>query len=198
MVQPRWNSFWVQIWRVVFSLFCTHHFLQSWSVVIHPSSCELSLNNELAAYVVLSLRGTEALQAAAGSVSRHLPSLHVDPGICRLVRWLSHVWLSSSIPDLCRLLWGPSGGSADVSCFAGFPLRLFIHIQQQSLWKALYLPIWIRLFHLREGKAAWLPKPFGFYPHLVEKRSRGSFSKGSGMIQLINTLTAAGSQTRRL
>lgn len=38
--------------------------------------------------------------AAAGSVSRHLPSLHVDPGICRLVRWLSHVWLLSPIPAL--------------------------------------------------------------------------------------------------
>lgn len=82
---------------------------------IHPSSCELSLNNELAAYAVLSLRGMGKLQAAAGSVSRHLPSLHVDPGICRLVRWLSHVWLSSSICHFCRLPGGPSGGSADVS-----------------------------------------------------------------------------------
>lgn len=123
-------------------------------VIIHPSSCELSLNNELATYVVLSLRGIGVLQAAAGSVSRHLPSLHVDPGICRLVRWLSHVWLSSSILDLCRLPGGPSEGSADVSYYPGFPWRLFTHIQQQPLWKALYLPIWIVLCHLREGKAA--------------------------------------------
>lgn len=45
---------------------------------------------------------------AAGSVSRHLPSLHVDPGICRLVRWLSHVWPSSPIPN-----WRPPGGASE-------------------------------------------------------------------------------------
>lgn len=60
------------------------------------------------------------LRASAGCVSRHLPSLHVDPRICRLVRWLSHVWPSPSALYLCSLpdgcLLTPSYGSYVCVC----------------------------------------------------------------------------------
>lgn len=92
---------------------------------IHPFSSELSLNHELEAYVVLSQHLMGKLQAAAGSVSRHLPSLHVDPGICRLVRWLSHVWLSSSICTSVALLEDHLEVLLMCQLLPKFPLKAF-------------------------------------------------------------------------
>lgn len=100
--------------------------------------CKQSFNNQVAAYALFLRWMEKLLQTAAGSVSRHLPSLHVDPSICRLVRWLSHVWLSSSLPDFCHLPGRTSGGSADASA-------LHPHISSVSdLW---YLQKWISLYH---------------------------------------------------
>lgn len=106
-------------------LFSVHHFSLKLNSIhsIHSfvytaeASCVYKIRWR---HICVSLRWLEMLlQAAAGSVGRHLPSLHVDPGICRLVRWLSHVWLSSSIPESYHLTRRTSLGTANVSVITG-------------------------------------------------------------------------------
>ncbi len=81
---------------------------------------------------ILSLCGMGKLNTAAGSVSRHLPSLHVDPGICRLVRWLSHIWLSSSICNFCHLFGGPPRDSARTNAFSPTYSSNDVHVQHSE------------------------------------------------------------------
>lgn len=98
-------------------LFSVHHFSLKLSSSYYEASCVYKIRWQ---HICVSLRWLEMLlQAAAGSVGRHLPSLHVDPGICRLVRWLSHVWLSSSIPESYHLTRRTSLSTANVSVITG-------------------------------------------------------------------------------
>lgn len=98
-------------------LFSVHHFSLKLNSSYYEASCVYKIRWR---HICVSLRWLEMLlQAAAGSVGRHLPSLHVDPGICRLVRWLSHVWLSSSIPESYHLTRRTSLGTANVSVITG-------------------------------------------------------------------------------